>query len=107
MRTLVSIALAICLAGFAVAQQESLTEKVDLQGKLICAKCDLEEAGSCQLVLVVDKRGKQYHFYFQKNDVYKKFEGLGDLPEKVRVKGTLELHEGRAWVEAKSIEPAR
>ncbi len=96
--------LAFLVTGTVVAGEG---EAVTLEGKVLCAKCVLEEEGrdKCQNVLVVEDGGEPMHYYLTATEANK---GFGDVCMKnpaVRVTGTVSEKDGRTWLDATKIEP--
>ena len=79
---------------------------VTLEGKVLCAKCALQEEGrnKCQNVLVVEEQGKARHYYMAENDTSTTFGEVCMSSPVVRVTGTLEEKDGQTWIEATAIE---
>ena len=78
-----------------------------LEGKLLCAKCTLQEEGrsGCQNVLVVDRKGKPKYYYLTRNEVYAAYGEVCKARTPVRITGQVRRESGRKWIVASSIEP--
>ena len=92
-----AIVAALALAGLALAGDAPVT----VEGKLVCAKCTLEEKGQdkCQSVIL---SGDQ-KFYLVKNEVAEKDGHVCKGEKAVKVTGTVTEKDGRKWIEATEI----
>ena len=74
---------------------------VTVEGKLMCAKCSLQEAGQdkCQSVVVA---GDQ-KYYLVKNEIAAKDGHVCKGEKAVKVTGVVSEKDGRKWIEATEI----
>ena len=93
------IVAVVALTGLALAGDKAAP--VTVEGKLMCAKCTLEEAGQekCQSVVVA---GDQ-KYYLIKNDVAAKDGHVCKGEKAVKVTGVVSEKDGRKWIEATEI----
>lgn len=79
---------------------------VTLEGKMICARCNLkiEEFTKCQNVVAVAKDGKTTHYFLAKNEANSEFGDVCLAEKQVRVTGTVSEKDGRTWIAASKIE---
>jgi hypothetical protein len=109
MKKLASISLALlvasALAGSLVADEKTVT----LEGKVVCAKCNLKEEGlkDCQNVLVVKMDGKAKHYYLTKSEANKEFGDVCMAEKEVRVTGSVSEKDGKMWLDATEIVPLK
>jgi len=96
--TLGLLSVLVCLPAFA-------GEEKDLNGKAMCAKCELKKSDKCQTVIEV-KDGDTTKLYWTKdNEVAKKFHTeVCHNPVKVTAKGKVEEKDGKLYVELSKIE---
>ncbi len=94
--------IACALTGSVVAGEKAVT----LEGKMICAKCNLkvEEFTKCQNVVAVVKDGETSHYYLAKNEANTEFGDVCLAEKQVRVTGTVSEKDGRTWIAASKIE---
>ena len=94
-------ALALCGLTFA----GDAAAPVTVEGKLVCAKCTLEEKGQekCQSVLL---SGDQ-KLYLVKNEVAEKDGHVCKGEKAVKVTGTVSEKDGRKWIEATAISESK
>ena len=79
---------------------------ITITGSMVCAKCELKEAKSCQNVVQVTKDGKTVNYYLVQNDTSKAAHELicGGNPQKVTVTGKLEKKDGKEVLTPTKIE---
>ena len=96
---ILAIVAVLALAGAAVAGDKAAP--VTVEGKLLCAKCTLEEAGQekCQSVVVA---GDQ-KYYLVKNAIAEKDGHVCKGEKAVKVTGVVSEKDGRKWIEATEI----
>ena len=96
---LLAIVAVVTLAGLALAGDKAAP--VTVEGKLLCAKCTLEEAGQekCQSVVVA---GDQ-KYYLVKNAIAEKDGHVCKGEKAVKVTGVVSEKDGRKWIEATEI----
>jgi hypothetical protein len=63
LRTILSLAFAVCLVGLATIARAD-DKEVTLKGDITCAKCDLKLADKCATVIKVKESGKDVVYYF-------------------------------------------
>ena len=81
---------------------------VTLEGKVVCAKCTLHEAGrdECQNVLIVEnKKGEVERYYMTKNEVAEEYGDVCMAKNAVRITGTVKKQDGQHWIVASKITP--
>ena len=103
MALLLAIVAVVTLAGLALAGDKPAA--VTVEGKLMCAKCALEEAGQekCQSVVVA---GDQ-KYYLIKNDVAAKDGHVCKGEKAVKVTGVVSEKDGKKWIEASEISEVK
>ena len=96
---LLVVVAALALTGLALAGEEAAP--VTVEGKLMCAKCTLQEKGQdkCQSVIV---SGEQ-KYYLVKNDVAAKDGHVCKGEKAVKVTGIVTEKDGQKWIEATEI----
>jgi hypothetical protein len=107
---LIAVAAALLLAGFTSTLSAADSGKdVTITGSMVCAKCVLHEAKSCQNVVQVMQDGKTVNYYLKQNGVSKEaHEAIcGGTPEKVTVTGTVEEKDGKEMMTPSKIEPVK
>jgi len=84
---------------------DSAKEEGTYEGKLVCAKCSLQEEGreKCQNVLLVEGDGSKTLFYLAKTEAADDFGHVCLEEKKVRVTGSVEEKEGKKWLAATEI----
>jgi hypothetical protein len=89
------------LAGPVAAGEETVT----LEGKMVCAKCNLKEEGlkKCQNVLVVEVNDERAHYYLAKNEANKEFGDVCLAEKQARVTGSVSEKDGKMWIAATEI----
>jgi hypothetical protein len=100
----VVVAVALAFGGAAMA-----ADAVTLDGKVVCAKCQLKKADAkeCQNVLVVkDKDGGDVQYYLARSEAADKFGMVCMKEKKVTVTGTVTEKDGRRWITATKIDEA-
>lgn len=110
MRTRIALAFALVAAlavGYALAGEAA--KSVTVEGNMMCAHCTLHEAGlkSCQDVVVVGEGSGAQHYYLSANEISKKFGHSCQGAKAVKVTGTVTEKDGKKWLEATAIEPAK
>ena len=96
---LLAVMAVVALAGLALAGEKAAP--VTVEGKLLCAKCTLEEAGQekCQSVIVAGDA----KYYLIKNAVAEKDGHVCKGEKAVKVTGVVSEKDGRKWIEATEI----
>ncbi len=84
-------------------------QEVTVTGSMVCAKCTLHEAKSCQNVVQVQKDGKTVNYYLKQNDISKAAHDpiCGGTAEKVTVTGTVKEKDGKEMMTPTKIEPVK
>jgi len=97
---LLAVLAVVALTGLALAGDEKAAP-VTVEGKLMCAKCTLQEAGQdkCQSVIVA---GDQ-KYYLVKNEIASKDGHVCKGEKAVKVTGVVSEKDGRKWIEATEI----
>ena len=100
-RTLGLLAIVAVLALASAALAGDGAAPVTVEGKLVCAKCTLQEAGQekCQSVVVA---GDQ-KYYLIKNEIAEKDGHVCKGEKAVKVTGVVSEKDGRKWIEATEI----
>ena len=106
--------LSILAAGLLVAIFTGCTtshpdNQVTMTGTMVCAKCKLHVATSCQNVLQVTENGTTQNYFLVQNDVSKDFHSnicMND-GEKATVTGTVEEKDGQEQLTASNIVAAK
>jgi hypothetical protein len=82
---------------------------ITITGNMVCAKCELHEAKSCQNVVQVTKDGKTVNYYLVQNETSKAaHELICEGPaKKVTVTGTVETKDGKEVLTATKIEAVK
>ena len=96
--------LCFLVTGVAIAE-ETLSEAVTVEGKVMCAKCALheEDREKCQNVLAVEKGEEVVHYYL----TGKANTSFGDVCMKtpaVRATGTISEKDGHMWLAVSKLE---
>ena len=77
----------------------------DLNGKAMCAKCELKKSESCQTVIEVKDGDTTKVYWTTDNEVAKKFhKDVCKKPVEVTAKGTVEEKDGKLYVTLTKIE---
>ena len=109
-RITLTLAAGLLLAGLSarvLAQDSAGKDKeVTITGTMVCAKCTLHEAKTCQNVVQVEKDGKTVNYYLKHNDVSKAaHDGIcGGTSEKVTVTGTVKEKDGKEMMTPTKID---
>jgi hypothetical protein len=85
------------------------SDQVTMTGTMVCAKCKLHVATSCQNVLQVDQGGQTVNYFLVQNDVSKNFHNnicMND-GEKATVTGTVEEKDGQEQLTASNIAASK
>lgn len=97
----------IALVCIALSTAAVAGDEVTVEGKMICAKCSLQEVGheGCQSVLAVEGEGDEPTLYYiEMNDVAESFGHACGAARPARVTGTTEDRDGKTWIVAVTIE---
>lgn len=106
----------LLMAALAVASLATMTfageaaKEVTVSGKLVCAKCSLHEEGmkECQNVIVATGAdGKTTNYYVAKNKVATDAGHVCKGEKAVVATGKVSEKDGKTWIEATKIEPAK
>jgi hypothetical protein len=84
-------------------------KEVTVTGSMVCGKCKLHEAKSCQSVIQVEKDGQTVNYYLAQNDTAKGCHKdiCGGNAEKVTATGTVEEKDGKQILTASKIEAVK
>lgn len=112
MSRIARIALGLLVVlGLPLAAQAGKEGAVTLSGNIACAKCMLKQADAkeCQNVLLVagEKGGKPAQYYLVKNEVAERFGHACGGEKPGTVTGTVAETNGKKWLTATKIEPAK
>ena len=109
MKTLATVSLALFIASFLAGSVVAGEKTVTLEGKMICAKCNLKEEGleKCQNVLVVETDGEKTHYYLAENEANKEFGDVCEAAKQARVTGSVSEKDGKMWIAASEIVPMK
>jgi hypothetical protein len=106
-----TVAAGLLLAGTTLRlfAEENASKETTITGSMVCAKCTLHEAKSCQNVVQVSQDGKTVNYYLTQNDVSKAAHGAicGGSSEKVTVTGTVKEKDGKEILTPTKIEPVK
>ncbi len=88
---------------------DNAAKAITITGSMVCGKCELHEAKSCQNVVQVTKDGKTVNYYLVQNDTSKAAHELicEGTPQKVIVTGTVEKKDGKEVLTATKIEAVK
>ncbi len=106
MKTLAKLGLALALVLGLVAAASAADEQT-MQGKVVCAKCNLKKADAkaCQDVLVVKDGANAGEYYIEKNAVSEKFGHVCSGEKAAEVTGQVSEKDGKKWIAPSKIEP--
>ena len=80
-------------------------EEKDLDGKAMCAKCELKKSETCHTVIEVKDGATTKVYWTTPNEVAKKFhKDICTKPVAVTAKGKVEEKDGKLYVELTKIE---
>jgi hypothetical protein len=104
-RTLALLAIVAVVALTGLALAGDAPAPVTVEGKLVCAKCTLQEAGQdkCQSVVVAGDA----KYYLIKNAVAEKDGHVCKGEKAVKVTGVVSEKDGRKWIEATEISEVK
>jgi hypothetical protein len=95
-----ALTLALCLTPACSADESLLT----LDGSVMCGKCALGKADSCQDVLVVAEGDAKGQYWIVKNEVSKGFGHVCDSEKPARVTGSVSEKDGQTWITPTAME---
>ncbi len=103
-RLLMTLVAVASLAGFALAGDEAKT--VTVTGKIVCAKCSLQNADAkeCQNVIVAEENGKTVQYYVAKNTLSEEFGHVCKGEKNVVATGTVSEKDGKTWITATKMD---
>ena len=106
MKKLAAVALVLFVAGVLAGPIQAGEMTVTVEGKIVCAKCNLkeEEFKKCQNVLIVDTDGEKSRFYIVMNEANSEFGDVCMAEKEARVTGKVSEKDGRTWIAATEIE---
>jgi hypothetical protein len=106
MRAVKVMAVALAAAVLVAAGVRAADKEVTLKGKIMCAKCELNEGKKCQTVIKVKEDGKEVVYYFldkgKQEDYHEEVCGGGQKEGVVR--GVVSEKDGKKWVTPKKVE---
>jgi hypothetical protein len=108
--TLLSILTAgLLVAVFTGCATSHPSSQVTMTGTVVCAKCKLHVASSCQNVLQVTENGMTNNYFLVQNDVSKSFHDniCQNDGEAATVTGTVEEKDGQEQLTATKIEASK
>jgi hypothetical protein len=103
------LAAGLLVAVFTGCTTSHPSDQVTMTGTMVCAKCKLHVATSCQNVLQVDQGGQTVNYFLVQNDVSKSFHNnicMND-GEKETVTGTVMEKDGQEQLTASNIVAAK
>ena len=105
MNKLAMLSLVLLFTATLVGSVAANEEAVTLEGKMVCAKCNLKEEGltTCQNVLVVEIDDVSAHYYLEKSEANKEFGDVCLAEKRARVTGSVSEKEGKMWIVATEI----
>jgi hypothetical protein len=104
MKTLLSVALGLCLALTLVSGLRAGDKDVTLKGTITCAKCDLHETSKCHTVIKVNENDKDVVYYFADSDSKKYHKPICTEPKKGTVTGTVSEEGGKKIVHVTKVQ---
>jgi hypothetical protein len=106
--------LAICLAALALAGlvatgAHAADKEVTLKGKILCAKCELQETSKCVTAIKVKEAGKDVVYYFLDKGAREGYheEVCGGGAKEGTVVGVVSEKGGKKWVTPRKVEYAK
>ena len=103
------LAAGLLVAVFTGCSTSHPSNEVTMSGTVVCAKCKLHVASSCQNVLQVQQGGQTVNYFLVQNDVSKNFHNnicMND-GEAATVTGTVEEKDGQEQLTATKIEASK
>ncbi len=97
---------ALCL-GLVVgltARAEEKKKEVTLEGKITCAKCDLNVEKACATVIVAKEDGKDVTYYFDKASHGKNHKAICQEAKEGKVTGTVSEKDGKKIITVSKVE---
>ena len=103
------LAAGLLVAVFTGCSTSHPSNEVTMSGTVVCAKCKLHVASSCQNVLQVQQGGQTVNYFLVQNDVSKGFHDqiCTTGGEKATVTGTVSEKNGKEIMTASKIEPVK
>jgi hypothetical protein len=109
MRLAISFVVALALTGLFLGGARAADKEVTLRGKILCAKCELNETKKCVTAIKVKEDGKDVVYYFldkgAKEDYHEQVCGGGQ--KEGTVVGVVSEKDGKKWVTPKKVEYAK
>ncbi|HKB38096.1 MAG TPA: DUF6370 family protein [Gemmataceae bacterium] len=109
MRVAVAMLVALALGCVLAANAPGAEKEVTLTGKIMCARCELNETKKCQTVIQVQEAGKTVTYYFldrgNKEDYHEEVCGGGR--KEGTVTGTVSEKDGKKWITPKKVVYAK
>ncbi|MEJ0089971.1 MAG: DUF6370 family protein [Limisphaerales bacterium] len=99
----------VLVSGTSRLLADDVGKAITITGSMVCGKCELHEAKSCQNVVQVTKDGKTVNYYLVQNDTSKAAHELicEGTPQKVIVTGSVEKKDGKQVLTATKIEAVK
>jgi len=99
------LAAGLLVAVFTGCSTSHPSNEVTMNGTMVCAKCKLHVASSCQNVLQVEQGGQTVNYFLVQNDVSKNFHDniCQNDGEAATVTGTVEEKDGQEQLTATKI----
>ena len=90
------VAVCLLVAGLQAAEKKEVT----LKGEIMCARCELKEAKTCQTVIKVKEGGKEVTYYFKDKGAKEEYheEVCGGGRSQGTVTGTVSVKDGKKWI---------
>lgn len=105
MKKLIAVGFAFVLVLSTFSALADKSEKVELEGTLLCAKCSLgQDFKQCTSALVVKKGEEETIYYIVDNDVLDAAGKPCMDQSEAKVSGTAVEKDGKIWVTATKIE---
>jgi hypothetical protein len=102
-RTLFGVLAVLCVLA---VNARAADKEVTLQGKILCAKCELKQASKCQTVIKVNEGGKEVVYWFKdkgKAEDYHEEVCAGGVKEGT-VMGAVTTKDGKKWITPRKVE---
>jgi hypothetical protein len=101
--SIISAAFAVTIST-AFGADESASKTVTLEGKAMCAKCELGTEKTCTSVLQV-KEGDKTDTYYLSGKVDKKWHmNVCKAPKEAKMTGTVSEKDGKKWLDVTDIQ---
>jgi hypothetical protein len=106
MRLAMSLVAALGLTGLFLGAARAAEKEVTLKGKILCAKCELNETKKCVTAIKVKEDGKDVVYYFLDKGAKENYheEVCGGGVKEGTVVGVVTEKDGKKWVTPKKVE---